>query len=256
VLGRFHEIGISTADIRASVEFYERLGFSQAQTADTWPHPYGVLTDGRIFLGLHQSAFDSPTLTFVHADLAHYGRELQSQGLQLAYQRTAEHEFNTIGLKDPAGQMLALIEARTYSPVPRRPQRVSLCGYFEEFSMPSTDFAAAKAYWERCGFVATEETDLPYPHLALMRRARMIGRCWCFAIRVCMSALESCATLHWARGAIRRMDWTRGPMGCSRLRRARRCSSWRMKVDARPCALSSRTARHARPTPLIAEPLQ
>ena len=32
----------STADIRASVDFYERLGFSQAQTGDTWPHPYGV----------------------------------------------------------------------------------------------------------------------------------------------------------------------------------------------------------------------
>jgi catechol 2,3-dioxygenase-like lactoylglutathione lyase family enzyme len=167
VLGRFHEIGISTADIRASVEFYERLGFSQAPTADTWPHPYGVLTDGRIFLGLHQSSFDSPTLTFVHADVARYGRELESQGVKLAYQRTAEHEFNTIGLKDPAGQMLALIEARTYSPVLRRAQRVSLCGYFEEFSMPSTDFAAAKAYWEPLGFVATEETDLPYPHLAL-----------------------------------------------------------------------------------------
>lgn len=167
MLGRFHEIGISTADIRASVEFYERLGFSQAPTADTWPHPYGVLTDGRIFLGLHQSSFDSPTLTFVHADVARYGRELESQGVKLAYQRTAEHEFNTIGLKDPAGQMLALIEARTYSPVLRRAQRVSLCGYFEEFSMPSTDFAAAKAYWEPLGFVATEETDLPYPHLAL-----------------------------------------------------------------------------------------
>jgi len=167
VLGRFHEIGISTADIRASVEFYERLGFSQAPTADTWPHPYGVLTDGRIFLGLHQSSLDSPTLTFVHADVARYGRELESRGVKLAYQRTAEHEFNTIGLKDPAGQLLALIEARTYSPVLRRPQRVSSCGYFEEFSMPSTDFAAAKAYWEPLGFVATEETDLPYPHLAL-----------------------------------------------------------------------------------------
>ena len=167
MLGRFHEIGISTADIRASVEFYERLGFSQAPTADTWPHPYGVLTDGRIFLGLHQRSLDSPTLTFVHADVARYGRELESRGVKLAYQRTAEHEFNTIGLKDPAGQMLALIEARTYSPVLRRAQRVSLCGYFEEFSMPSTDFAAAKAYWEPLGFVATEETDLPYPHLAL-----------------------------------------------------------------------------------------
>jgi catechol 2,3-dioxygenase-like lactoylglutathione lyase family enzyme len=167
VLGRFHEIGISTADIRASVDFYECLGFSQALTADTWPHPYGVLTDGRIFLGLHQSSFDSPALTFVHADVARYGRELESQGVKLAYQRTAEHEFNTVGLKDPTGQMLVLLEARTFSPVLRRPERVSLCGYFEEFSMPSTDFAAAKAFWEPLGFVATEEADLPYPHLAL-----------------------------------------------------------------------------------------
>jgi catechol 2,3-dioxygenase-like lactoylglutathione lyase family enzyme len=167
VLGRFHEIGISTADIRASVDFYERLGFSQALTADTWSHPYGVLTDGRIFLGLHQNPFDSPALTFVHADVARYARELESHGVKLAYQHTAEHEFNSIGLKDPAGLMLVLIEARTFSPALRGPERVSLCGYFEEFSIPCTDFAAAKAFWESFGFVATEVTDLPYPHLAL-----------------------------------------------------------------------------------------
>jgi catechol 2,3-dioxygenase-like lactoylglutathione lyase family enzyme len=167
VLGRFHEIGISTADIRASVDFYERLGFSQAHTADTWSHPYGVLADGRIFLGLHQSSFASPTLTFVHAGVARYARELESQGVKLAYQHTAEHEFNSIGLEDPSGLMLVLIEARTYSPLLRRPERVSLCGYFEEFSIPSTDFAAAQAFWEPLGFVATPETDLPYPHLAL-----------------------------------------------------------------------------------------
>ncbi len=167
MLGRFHEIGISTADIRASVEFYERLGFSQAHTADTWPHPYGVLTDGRMFIGLHQIPFDSPALTFVHAGVARYARELESQGVKLAYQHTAEHEFNAIGLKDPAGQIIVLIEARTFSPVLRRPENASLCGYFGEFSMPSADFAAAKAFWEPLGFVATEEADLPYPHLAL-----------------------------------------------------------------------------------------
>jgi catechol 2,3-dioxygenase-like lactoylglutathione lyase family enzyme len=167
VLGRFHEIGIRTADIRASVEFYERLGFSQAPTADTWPHPYGVLTDGRLFLGLHQSSFDSPALTYVRENVARYARELEAQGIELAYQHTAEHEFNTIGLKDPDGQLLVLVEARTYSPVVRRPERASLCGYFEEFSMPSSDFAAAREFWEKFGFVATAEAELPYPHLAL-----------------------------------------------------------------------------------------
>jgi catechol 2,3-dioxygenase-like lactoylglutathione lyase family enzyme len=167
VLGRFHEIGIQTKDIRASVEFYERLGFSQVETGETWAHPYGVLTDGRIFLGLHQRSFDSPALTFVHADVARYAVELAAQGVKLSYQHTAEHEFHTIGIKDPAGQMIAVVEARTYSPVLRGPQRTPRCGYFEEFSIPSTDFAQAKSFWEPLGFVATEETARPYLHLPL-----------------------------------------------------------------------------------------
>ena len=53
-LGHFHELTLPTPDIRRSVEFYERLGFTQALTGDVWLHPYGVLTDGRIVVGLHQ----------------------------------------------------------------------------------------------------------------------------------------------------------------------------------------------------------
>jgi catechol 2,3-dioxygenase-like lactoylglutathione lyase family enzyme len=167
LLGRFLEVGISTADIGASVEFYEGLGFSQAQTADTWPHPYGVVTDGRIFLGLHQSSFESPVLTFVRAGVAGFARELESRGLRLLYARTGEHEFNRLAFKDPTGQVIVLVEARTYSPVMRQPQSVSLCGYFEEFSRPSTDFSASRDFWELFGFVATEETEHPYLHLPL-----------------------------------------------------------------------------------------
>jgi catechol 2,3-dioxygenase-like lactoylglutathione lyase family enzyme len=167
LLGRFLEIGISTADIRASVEFYEGLGFSQAQTADTWAHPYGVLTDGRIFLGLHQSSFASPQLTFVRAGVAGFARELEARGERLLYAHTAEHEFNRLAFNDPTGQVIVLLEARTYSPVMRRPQGICGCGYFEEFSVPSADFAAARRFWEESGFVATEEAQLPYPHLPL-----------------------------------------------------------------------------------------
>ena len=167
MLGRFHEISIQTADIRASVDFYERLGFTQAHTGDTFTHPYGVLTDGRVYLGLHERNFESPELTFVRANVAAYAAELLAKGLKLAYRRTAEDEFHRIGLLDPAGQMLALIEARTYSPAPRAPKHASLCGHFAEFSIAGGDFPAAQAFWEPLGFVATEEAATPYAHLAL-----------------------------------------------------------------------------------------
>ena len=65
LLGQFHELSLTTRDIRASVEFYEALGFSHCATGDTWPHPYGVLTDGRLFLGLHEYRFPSPSITTV-----------------------------------------------------------------------------------------------------------------------------------------------------------------------------------------------
>ena len=51
VLGRFLEYSLATPDIRASLDFYTKLGFSQAEVGEAWPHPYAVVTDGRICLG-------------------------------------------------------------------------------------------------------------------------------------------------------------------------------------------------------------
>jgi catechol 2,3-dioxygenase-like lactoylglutathione lyase family enzyme len=167
VLGPFHELGVATRDIRASVEFYEQLGFTHAQTGDAWSHPYGVLTDGRIFIGLHQRSFASPVITFVRPGLTESIARLEGRGIELTFRRTGDEVFNEIGLRDPAGQPITVLEARTYSPVERRPEDTSLCGYFHELSLPVSDFEAARQFWEPLGFVAAEDADEPYVHLAL-----------------------------------------------------------------------------------------
>jgi catechol 2,3-dioxygenase-like lactoylglutathione lyase family enzyme len=169
VLGRFHEIGISTRDIRDSVKFYEGLGFTHATTTDTWSHPYGVLTDGRLFIGLHQlqASKASLSLTFVLPGVAARLAGFERLGLDLTTCRTGDEVFNEIGFLDPFGQPVTVLEARTYSPVERAPEQVSLCGYFEEISLPAGDFEMAKRFWEPLGFVATEESEAPYVHLAL-----------------------------------------------------------------------------------------
>lgn len=167
MIGRFHEISLRTDDIRASVEFYERLGFTQASTNDTWTHPYGVLTDGRVFLGLHQRRFAAPAVTFVRAGVSEIADSLESRAVVLDVRRTGEESFNEIAFRDPDGQSIIVLEARTYSPVDRADSETSLCGYFTEFSMPAVDFDAAREFWEPLGFVATEEPDAPYAHLPL-----------------------------------------------------------------------------------------
>lgn len=166
LLGTFHEISIAAAEVRAAVEFYERLGFIQAPTTDTYTHHYGVLTDGRVFLGVHARAVPSPALTFVQPGIAARVQEFASAGLELTSCRTGEEVFNEIAFTDPSGHSVAVLEARTYSPVARAPTETSLCGDFVEVSLPARDFSVAQSFWEPLGFVA-EESHSPYAHLAL-----------------------------------------------------------------------------------------
>ena len=167
LLGTFHEISVAAHDIRATVEFYERLGFTQVTTSDTFSHPYGVLSDGRLSVGLHRRAGASPTLTFVRPGIAGHVAAFAAAGIHLTSRQLGEEVFNQIAFADPFGHAVAVLEARTYSPAARGTRGTSLCGDFAEVSLPASDFAAAQAFWEQLGFVAAEEAQAPYPHLSL-----------------------------------------------------------------------------------------
>lgn len=175
MLGRFLEIGIATTDIRASVEFYERLGFTQTATGDIWPHPYGVLTDGRLYIGLHQSRLESPALTFVRAGIAGHIPTLARMGIELSTARIDNEVFNEIGFRDPAGQPVRVLEARTYSPSDRSALEPSRCGSFGALSLPAADFEPSRRFWEALGFVAGDEQAQPYPHLPLTSESLVLA---------------------------------------------------------------------------------
>jgi catechol 2,3-dioxygenase-like lactoylglutathione lyase family enzyme len=175
MLGRFLEYSIPTPDIRASLAFYGKLGFSSAEAGETWPHAYAVVTDGRIHLGLHGIADSAPALTFVKPDLLRHLAALERLGVQLEFRRLGNDVFNELGWLDPSGHLVRMVEARTFSPSKRAPTQTSLCGYFTELALPSTDLEAAKAYWETLGFVGMDELDAPLPHVACTSDSIDIG---------------------------------------------------------------------------------
>ena len=167
MLGKFHEISIETVDIAASVAYYERLGFGQCGTTDTWQHPYGVMTDGRLYLGLHQFKFPSPTITYVHADVAQHSHVIEKLGIDIAWKRVGDDAFNEFGFLDPSGQAVRVQEAPTHFASDRDRGESSLCGDFAEYSLPSAEFEPMRAFWEPLGFVALEETDAPYVRMSM-----------------------------------------------------------------------------------------
>jgi catechol 2,3-dioxygenase-like lactoylglutathione lyase family enzyme len=166
VLGRFLEFSLAASDIRASLDFYCRLGFTQAEVGEAWPHPYAVVTDGRICLGLHQEAIAAPSLTFVKPDLLKYSDQLETRGIELKFRHLGNDVFNEVGWFDPSGQLVRLVEARTFSPSKRLATDTSRCGYFLEIAIPAPDRELSKAYWEDFGFVGMDEMNERLPHIS------------------------------------------------------------------------------------------
>jgi catechol 2,3-dioxygenase-like lactoylglutathione lyase family enzyme len=150
--GNFLEISIQTPDILASLDFYRRLGFERAPVNDVWTHPYAVVSDGHIYLGLHQYAFPSPALTFVVPDLRRQLPQFEALGIQFEFCKLGDDQFNEAGFYDPDRQMITLLEARSCSPLDSH-STDCLCGYFDEYRLHVHEPQASREFWERLGLI-------------------------------------------------------------------------------------------------------
>ncbi|NGP53454.1 hypothetical protein [Thioalkalivibrio sp. XN8] len=156
MLGRFLELSVWSRDVAASAAFWEGLGLAHGRVGDTWQHHYAVLSDGRLVLGLHAYEFDSPSITWVRPELAAALPGIAAAGIDFDFAKTGEHEFNEAGFRDPDGQVVTLLEARTWSADFGHEWTPSLLGHFVAYCYPARDPAATVAFWERLGLVPDE----------------------------------------------------------------------------------------------------
>jgi catechol 2,3-dioxygenase-like lactoylglutathione lyase family enzyme len=167
MFGRFLEISLYTPEIRESLAFYESLGFVQAPVGEVFKHPYAVVTDGRLFLGLHGEPVPSPALTFVMPRLMHGIDQLEQLGIEFEELKLGNEVFNRARFRDPSGQCVNVVEARTFSPPQFDVQPATTCGYFTEFGLPAREIGPMRIFWESLGFVAWEEESDPFARTAI-----------------------------------------------------------------------------------------
>lgn len=166
---------MAAADVAESLAFYESLGFVQASAGEAWPHPYAVVTDGRLSLGLHGTDFENPLPTWVAPSLRELVAALAALGVIIEDAQLDDVSMHRALLRDPSGQPLRLLEARTFSSPALEPAHVSALGYFEEFAIATTDLSAASAFWERLGFVAFEPVREPFTRVVAASRDLNVG---------------------------------------------------------------------------------
>ena len=175
MLGSFLEISVSSRDVLESVRFYQRLGFTLVPGNDTWKHAYGVMTDGRCFIGLHAFSFAGPALTFVAPGLAARVPRLEAAGANFEFLKLGDDEFHELGFLLPDEQMITLLEARTFSPPDLHGVSGGLCGWFCEYRVPVADAERASARWQAFDFLESDPPDALHDSLSLCRTGLNAG---------------------------------------------------------------------------------
>lgn len=157
-LGRLLEISLPAEPVLDSVQFYERMGFAQAITRDLWPHHYGVVSDGRLNLGLHAARITGLTLSWVREDVEVLAEQLRADGVTLAPCELEHEGLHEFGLDGPAGLHLRVLEARSYSPPAELDGRGPL-GWFDALRLASSDPVADSQRLEQLGMICTARGD-------------------------------------------------------------------------------------------------
>lgn len=163
-LGRFLEFSVRTTDILESLNFYKALGFRELVIGDMWPHRYAVVSDGLLCIGLHDREFDSPAVSFIQQDLAKHYRSMTDHGFLFTDVKLDEDVFNEISLKDHDGNLLTMVEARTYN-FDEEDDDNSVCGTFFEITLPVRSATRAARFWGSLTHKVEEMREEPTIHM-------------------------------------------------------------------------------------------
>ncbi len=163
-LGRFLEFSVRTPDILESLKFYKSLGFTELDISDVWTHKYAVVSDGEINIGLHERDFESPAITFVHANLAKRARKMTDSGFDFTVMKLSEESFNELCLTDRDGHTISMLEARTFN-ASEDSEQDSRCGSFFELTLPVRDTLRAARFWAPIAPSLLEMREEPTTHM-------------------------------------------------------------------------------------------
>ena len=163
-IGQFLELGVRTPDILESLHFYKTLGFTELESGDVFDHKYTVVSDGELSIGLHDTEFDSPSITFVQPDLAKHARAMADHGYDFSLLRLDEDVFNELAFRDRDGHSVMMVEARTFN-MSEDAENDSACGSWFELTLPVRDTVRAARFWAPIAPMLLEMREEPTIHM-------------------------------------------------------------------------------------------
>lgn len=110
--GKFGEFSVAVEEFEAAAAYWNRLGFDTLFRGGNDPYPWGILSDGLMVLGLHQTEeFKGPAITYFAGDMAARIGRLKEEGFEFAVEMPDEQGVvaNAV-LQAPDGEQLFLFQ--------------------------------------------------------------------------------------------------------------------------------------------------
>lgn len=189
-LGQLSQIAATTADLKASITWWERLGFHVVVQMDQ-PRPWVQLTDESILVYLVQSTEQFCRLSYFTNDYAGTLKALKKAHIKSKSQEnTAEGAPYRTVIVSPDGQEISIVNmdpAHMYHPqgktmltldqasMMKGENMPTQLGMFGEYCHKVANLKESMAYWEKLGFQSKGINLVPYPWTIMTDGMSIVG---------------------------------------------------------------------------------
>lgn len=189
-LGDISGLTINCPDLEASLEFYQKLGFTELFRGD-FPFKLIEITDGQIQIMLRQSPALYFAITYYPRNIDEVAAELEGQGIVFWEKANTESDYlkryittTPDGLnvsfvmyvdafsQPPGPTMLTMPQADYFNP---EKYVNKTAGLFGEIAHPVVDLEASILFWKKLGFATLSKFTSPYPWAIISDGINSVG---------------------------------------------------------------------------------
>ena len=189
-LGDISGLTINCPDLEASLEFYQKLGFTELFRGD-FPFKLIEITDGQIQIMLRQSPTLYFALTYYPRNIEAVVEELESAGIEFWEKTNTETDYlrryittTPDGLnvsfvmyvdafsQPPGPTMLTMPQGDYFDPEKYVNKTI---GLFGEIAHPVLDLDASILFWKKLGFATLSKFASPYPWAIISDGLNSVG---------------------------------------------------------------------------------
>lgn len=175
-LGEKSHILLNVTDLKASLHFYNKLGFKtldQRHHEDNW----ALLTDSAIFLMLYEDDYTSAALTYFAPDIDNKISALQQQNVTIDHIHTDSDDQSVIQavLHAPNQLPINLVRFNPSGLPDVDLNHDTQCGIFGEFVLYTENLNESLEFWKKLNYQVLQHSSSPYPHALISDGTIIIG---------------------------------------------------------------------------------